>query len=81
MTNILRFDEIGTELGHNLRRELIIRDDDPLSARYVLTQRYDMGREGWRIAIDSVTEMTADATTFYTPGEMGYTDYRAALAA
>lgn len=67
---ILRFDEIGTELGHNLRRELTIRDDDPLSARYVLTQHYDMGREGWRIAIDSVTEMTADATTFFLKGEL-----------
>ena len=67
---VLRFDETGTELGHSLKRELTIRDDDPLSARYVLTQRYDMGRDGWRIAIDSVTSMTSDATHFFLSGDL-----------
>ncbi|HTW29525.1 MAG TPA: CocE/NonD family hydrolase, partial [Acetobacteraceae bacterium] len=43
-----RFEEIGTEVAHSLRRELRVRPDDPLSARFVLTQRYDMGRDGWR---------------------------------
>ena len=47
-----RFDDIGTEISHDLKRELVIGADDPLSARYVLTQTYAMGRDGWRIVIE-----------------------------
>jgi hypothetical protein len=57
---ILRFDEIDTTLAHSLKRELVIRDDDPLSACYVLTQSYEMGREGWHIRIESRSVLTAD---------------------
>ncbi|OCJ08056.1 peptidase S15 [Rhizobium sp. AC44/96] len=67
---ILRFDDIGTQLSHSLKRELTIRDDDPLSALYVLTQTYEMGREGWMITIDSRTEMRSDATNFYISGTL-----------
>ncbi|MBP2536291.1 CocE/NonD family hydrolase [Agrobacterium tumefaciens] len=67
---VLRFDEINTELSHSLRRELSIRDDDPLSARYVLTQIYEMGRDGWRIKIETRTEMRSDRGNFYLIGEL-----------
>ncbi|HEY0274804.1 MAG TPA: CocE/NonD family hydrolase [Paenirhodobacter sp.] len=67
---IVRFDDTGTELAHNLRRELTIHPEDPLSARYVLTQSYRMGREGWRTRIDTVTEMTSDATDFHLRGHL-----------
>jgi len=67
---VLRFDDIGTQLSHSLKRELTVRDDDPLSARYVLTQTYEMGREGWMIAIDSRTEMGSDAANFYISGTL-----------
>ena len=50
---ILRLDAIDVELAHSLKRELTIRDDDPLSARYVLTQSFEMGRDGWRTVIDT----------------------------
>ena len=66
---VLRFDEIGTDLSHTLRRELTIRDDDPLSARYVLTQAYEMGREGWRTRSETRCELTADRETFHLTGE------------
>jgi hypothetical protein len=62
---MLRFDEIGTELSQSLKRELVIRDDDPLSARYVITESYDMGREGWRTSIRTRTEMRSDRENFY----------------
>ncbi len=62
---VLRFDEIDTTLSHSLRRELTIRPDDPLSARYALTQTYEMGRAGWRIRIDSTTGMRSDAKAFH----------------
>ncbi|EYD76676.1 hypothetical protein Rumeso_01634 [Rubellimicrobium mesophilum DSM 19309] len=67
---VLRFDEIDTTLSHSLRRELTVRPDDPLSACYVLTQAYDMGREGWRIRIETTTRMISSAETFRIGGEM-----------
>ncbi len=59
-----RFDDIDTIVSHDLRRELTIGADDPLSARYQLTQSYDMGREGWRIRIETETSMRATAADF-----------------
>lgn len=65
---VLRFDEIDTTLSHSLRRKLTIGRDDPLSARYRLTQDYEMGREGWRIRIETRTGMRATATDFVLEG-------------
>jgi len=67
---VLRFDDIGTEVSHDLRRELTIRDDDPLSAHYVLTQSIALGREGWRTRSDIRTEMRSDATHFHISAEL-----------
>ena len=67
---ILRFDETGTELCQSLKRELTIRDDDPLSARYAITQSYDMGREGWRVSVRTRTEMRSDRENFYLAGTL-----------
>jgi hypothetical protein len=62
---VLRFDDIGTEVAHSLRRELTIRDEDPLSARYVLTQSFALGREGWRTVVETRCEMHSDRERFY----------------
>ena len=67
---ILRFDDIGTTIGHSLKRTLTIRDDDPLSAHYHLRQSYDIGREGWQIRIESVTEMRSDRDDFLISGQL-----------
>ncbi|PRH84188.1 peptidase S15 [Labrys okinawensis] len=67
---VLRFDEIDTTLSHSLRRELTVRGDDPLSARYRLTESYQMGREGWQIRIEVKTAMQATATDFILEGEL-----------
>ncbi|HEY0214315.1 MAG TPA: CocE/NonD family hydrolase [Paenirhodobacter sp.] len=67
---VLRFDEVGTTIGHSLKRTLKIRDEDPLSAHYHLAQSYDIGREGWQIRIESVTEMRSDLTNFYISGTL-----------
>ena len=61
---VFRFDEIDTTIATDLRRELTIGADDPLSARYRLTQSYEMGREGWRIRIETETSMSATKTDF-----------------
>jgi uncharacterized protein len=62
---ILRFDAVDVEIAHSLKRELTIRDEDPLSARYVLTQSYEMGREGWRTLVNTHAEMHSDTLNFY----------------
>ncbi len=59
-----RFDEIDTTVSHDLKRELRIGADDPSSAHYRLTQAYEMGREGWRIRIETETTMHANASAF-----------------
>lgn len=67
---ILRLDAVDTQLAHSLKRELTIRDDDPLSARYVLTQSYEMGRDGWRTLVDTRAQMHSDQTTFFISGTL-----------
>jgi putative CocE/NonD family hydrolase len=67
---VLRFDEIGTEVSHSITRMLSIKDDDPLSARYVLTQSFELGREGWRSRVETRAEMWSDRDTFYLSGDL-----------
>jgi hypothetical protein len=67
---IRRFDDVDVQIAHCLKRELSIRDDDPLSARYVLTQSYEMGRDGWRTRVDTRAEMHSDRDTFYLSGTL-----------
>jgi uncharacterized protein len=67
---ILRFEEVDVQIAHSLKRELIIKDDDPLSARYVLTQTYEMGREGWWTVVQTRTEMGSDQGHFHITGSL-----------
>ncbi len=66
---VVRWDEIGTEVAHDLTRTLTI-GTDPLSAETRIVQRYAMGREGWRIRIETETAMTGDAEHFTMTGEL-----------
>ena len=45
-----------------------ICDDDPLSARALIEQSYDTGREGWRLRTESRLEMSSTATDFRIKG-------------
>jgi putative CocE/NonD family hydrolase len=67
---VLRFDEIGTEVSQGIKRTLTIKDDDPLSARYVLTQTYALGRAGWRSRIETHAEMSSDRENFFLKGDL-----------
>jgi uncharacterized protein len=67
---VLRFDEVDIQVAHNLKRELKIRDEDPLSARYVLTQSFEMGRDGWRCRVNTRAEMHSDRDNFYLSGTL-----------
>jgi hypothetical protein len=63
-----RFDEIDMLVDHGLTRRLTVAADDPLSARSVITQSYEMGRDGWRIRIETEAEMTGTASSFRLTG-------------
>jgi hypothetical protein len=65
-----RFDEIDSTVSHDLKRTFTIGAGDPLTACYDLEQRYDLGREGWRIRIETQTSMQADATHFRLRGSV-----------
>ena len=65
----LRFDDIGTKLSHDLTRTLTV-GRDPLSAETRIVQRYSMGREGWRIRIETEAAMRGDAEAFTVEGEL-----------
>lgn len=67
---VRRFDEIDTTVNHGLDRHLTVGADDPLSARSTYRQSYEMGRDGWRIRIETVTELTGDASHFHLTGEL-----------
>jgi len=62
---VRRFEETGTSLSHDLMRELTISADDPLCARYVITQAYEMGRPGWMTRSETKMELTATMDEFH----------------
>ena len=67
---IYRFDDIGTVVEHNLKRELTLSNKDPLSATYRIIQKMRNGREGWLIDCDIDMVQTADLENFYIRGTM-----------
>jgi hypothetical protein len=67
---VRRFTDIDTQVGHDLKRELVIDAGDPLSATYRLTQTYRLGRAGWDIEIRTRTAMRATAEHFHLAGEV-----------
>lgn len=67
---VRRFDETGTSLSHDLTRELTISADEPLCAKYVITQAYEMGREGWMTRSEARLEMTSTLKDFHVKGTL-----------
>ena len=65
---VLRLDDVGVQLSHDLRRELRIRDDDPLSARAIVTQAYEMVQGDRRVIVRTRVEMRCDAADFHLSG-------------
>ncbi|HCC00604.1 MAG TPA: peptidase S15 [Ruminococcaceae bacterium] len=67
---VYKLDDINCIVSHNLKRDLSINDDDPLSARYVLTQSYKMEQNAWKVSIDTEVEMYSDQFYFYLKGSV-----------
>jgi len=59
---LYQLDEIGVVLGHEKSHRCEINDDDPLSARYIVSQVYDMrrGTKSWRFTSEIVMWATVD---------------------
>ncbi len=66
---VVRWDDIGTEIAHDLTRTMTV-GRDPLSAETRIVQRYAMGRNGWRIRIETETALVGDAEAFTITGEL-----------
>lgn len=71
---IYRFDDIDVTVEHNLKRELTLSNQDPLSAAYTIEQKMRIGRDGWWIEALIQTKQTADLQNFYITGEMVVTE-------
>jgi hypothetical protein len=67
---VLRFTDIDTTISHSLNRTLDIAAYDASSAKSRIDQTYEMGREGWAIRIETVTEMTSDASHYNMSGRV-----------
>lgn len=71
---IYRFDDIDVTVEHNLKRELTLSNKDPLSANYKIIQKMKIGREGWMIDADIVTNLHGDLENFYLSATMDITE-------
>jgi hypothetical protein len=60
-----RIDDVGTTIGHRIRRSFSIHDDDPTSARADVAQTMEFERDDWRIRLETSTRLTADPTMFH----------------
>lgn len=67
---VYRFDDIDVTVEHNLKRELKLRNGDPLSAQYNIYQKMKIGRQGWVSDTDIVTSMWSDKEYFFIKGSM-----------
>ena len=67
---VYRFDDIGTVVEHNLKRELTLSNKDPLSAKYRIIQKMRNGRDGWLTDCDIDVTQTSDKEYFYITGFM-----------
>ena len=67
---IYRFDDVDVTVEHNLKRELVLSNQDPLSASYTIIQKMKIGRKGWFIDADIIVKQTSDLENFILTGEM-----------
>jgi hypothetical protein len=74
---LTRVDDIALELGTTVLRRYTITERAPLSARAEVQHRTELGRPGWRVRVETDTELTADHDTFRLRAQLrGYEDDR-----
>jgi uncharacterized protein len=60
-----RLDPTGTVMGHAMRQQFDIAEDDPLSAHAEIAQTYELERGDWRIRLQTTTRFHATAEAFH----------------
>ena len=67
---VIRWDDIGTSLAHDLERTLTIGSDDPSSATARILQTYRIEGQGFAVRMESETGMRADRDAFTIVGRL-----------
>lgn len=67
---VYKFDEVDVLVEHNLKRELSLQNENPLSAKYSIIQKMKIGRQGCMMDADIVLTQTSDLEYFYIKGDM-----------
>lgn len=67
---VYRFDEIDVLVEHNLKRELVLQNENPLSAKYTIIQKMKIGRENFMVDADIILNQTSDKEHFYIKGKI-----------
>ncbi len=67
---VYKFDEVDVLVEHNLKRELSIQNNNPLSAKYTITQKMKIGRKDCMVDTDIILTQTSDEEYFYIKGNM-----------
>ena len=74
---LTRVDDIELELGTTVLRRYRITERAPLSARAEVQHRTELRRRGWRIRVETDTELTSERDTFHLRAQLrGYEDDR-----
>jgi hypothetical protein len=66
----IRIEDANLEMAHTYDKQLWIHDTDPNSARMEMTQRFEFGRDGWRIRVESKSEMRSTIEQFQLAASM-----------
>ena len=60
----LRLEDIDLEMGHVYERIHSIQPDNPNSAKFSMTQRYELRRSTWNIVLNATMEVTSSMKSF-----------------
>jgi hypothetical protein len=60
----------GMEVDDRLVERYTIRDGEPLSLKVHIKRAIELQREGWRVRVETDSEMTADATHFHVSNNL-----------
>jgi len=67
---VINFDDVDVTLSHDLKRDMSIRGNDPLSARAEMTERYEMIVAGRSFVSEIETLLTASRSHFHMSGSL-----------
>lgn len=64
-TALTRVDDIDLAVGHTIRKQFRIQEEDPLSAHAEVVQKSRFERGDWKVRVESRVQMHSDAEFYY----------------